>query len=192
MAHTSSNNEYTTEDRKILLYWAKASIEYGLETGKPISPDLSQFSKKFSELRATFVTLEKHQQLRGCIGTLEAIRPLLEDVTQNAYAAAFNDPRFPPLQQHELEYLDIHISILSPSEPIHLTSEQDLIDQLRPGVDGLILEDKGRRGTFLPSVWESLPNPEDFLAHLKLKAGLPESYWSDTIKVQRYTAELIG
>ncbi len=190
MAHTSLNNEYNEEERKILLDWAKASIEYGLETGKPISPDLSLFPEKFSELRATFVTLEKHKQLRGCIGTLEAIRPLLEDVTQNAFAAAFNDPRFPPLQRNELDDLAIHISILSPAEPMTFNSEQDLIAQLRPGIDGLILEDRGRRGTFLPSVWESLPNPEDFLAQLKLKAGLPETYWSDTIRVYRYTTEM--
>ncbi len=190
MAHTSLNNEYNEEERKILLDWAKASIEYGLETEKPISPDLSLFPEKFSELRATFVTLEKHKQLRGCIGTLEAIRPLLEDVTQNAFAAAFNDPRFPPLQRNELDDLAIHISILSPAEPMTFNSEQDLIAQLRPGIDGLILEDRGRRGTFLPSVWESLPNPEDFLAHLKLKAGLPESYWSDSIRVYRYTTEM--
>ncbi len=191
MAHTSLNNEYNEQERKILLDWAKASIEYGLETGRPISPDLSQFPEKFSEPRATFVTLEKHNQLRGCIGTLEAIRPLLEDVTQNAFSAAFNDPRFPPVQQNELDDLAIHISILSPAKPVSFTLEQDLIAQLRPGIDGLIIEDKGRRGTFLPSVWESLPNPEDFLAHLKLKAGLPESYWSDSIKIYRYTTEMI-
>ena len=191
MAHTSLNHEYNEEERTILLDWAKASIEYGLEAGKPISPDLSLFPEKFSELRATFVTLEKHKRLRGCIGTLEAIRPLLEDVTQNAFAAAFNDPRFPPLQRNELDNLAIHISILSPAEPMTFSSEQDLIAQLRPGIDGLILEDRGRRGTFLPSVWESLPNPEDFLAHLKLKAGLPESYWSNTLKIYRYTTEMI-
>ncbi len=191
MEHTSLSNEYNEKERKILLDWAKASIEFGLETGRPISPDLSQFPEKFSELRATFVTLEKHKQLRGCIGTLEAIRPLLEDVTQNAFAAAFNDPRFPPVQQNELEDLAIHISILSLAKPITFTSEQDLIAQLRPGIDGLIIEDKGRRGTFLPSVWESLTDPEDFLAHLKLKAGLPRAYWSDSIKIYRYTTEMI-
>jgi AmmeMemoRadiSam system protein A len=191
MAHTLLSNEFNEEERKILLDWAKASIEYGLETGRPISPDLSQFPEKFSERRATFVTLEKHKQLRGCIGTLEAIRPLLEDITQNAFAAAFNDPRFLPVQRNELDDLAIHISVLSPAKPMTFTSEQDLITQLHPGIDGLIIEDKGRRGTFLPSVWESLPKPEDFLSHLKLKAGLPENYWSNTIKIYRYTTEMI-
>ena len=185
------NDPYNPEDRKILLDLAKASIEQGLITGNPISPDISTLSKKITEQRATFVTLEKNQQLRGCIGMLQATRSLVEDVAHNAFAAAFNDSRFPALERQELEYLEIYISILNPSEPIYFSSEQDLLGQLRPGIDGLILETGSHRGTFLPTVWQSLPEPEKFLAHLKQKAGLPKDFWSNTLRIQRYTTELI-
>jgi AmmeMemoRadiSam system protein A len=187
----SLKNKYNPEDCKVLLKWAKASIQHGLETGRPIAPNLPDFPTKLTEQRATFVTLEKIQQLRGCIGMLQATRPLVEDIANNAFAAAFKDPRFPALKKQELEYLDIHISILSPSESLTFSSEQDLLAQLRPGLDGLILEEGSKRGTFLPTVWESLSEPKEFLTHLKQKAGLPENYWSDTLKIQRYTTELI-
>ena len=104
----------------------------------------------------------------------------------------FKDPRFPPLKQSELKELEIHLSILSPSEPINFTSEEDLIAQIRPNIDGLILESGSRRGTFLPSVWQSIPTSEQFLNHLKQKAGLAKNYWSDQIKVYRYTTEMIN
>ena len=184
-------NQYNPEHRKILLDLAKASIEQGLVTGKPISPNLSTFPAKLTEQRATFVTLEKNQQLRGCIGMLQATRSLVEDVANNAFAAAFNDPRFPALREEELQHLEIHISILSTPEPIIFSSEQDLLAQLRPGIDGLILEEGSKRGTFLPTVWKSLSEPEKFLTYLKQKAGLSENYWSNTLKIQRYTTELI-
>jgi len=142
-------------------------------------------------LRATFVTLQKQGELRGCIGRLEAARPLAEDIAGNAYSAAFEDPRFQPLHESELDGLEIHLSLLTPSEPLAFTSEQDLLDQLRPGEDGLILAEGSRRGTFLPSVWEQLTTPRQFLEHLKLKAGLPASYWSNSIKAWRYRAEVI-
>ena len=122
---------------------------------------------------------------------LEAVRPLARDVAENAFSAAFRDNRFPPLAADEFDDLELHISILSPPEPMTFRSEQDLIAQIRPEIDGLILEEGLRRGTFLPSVWESLPNPHQFLKHLKQKAGLPTEYWSDTIKVSRYTAEIV-
>ena len=184
-------NQYNFEHRKILLDLAKASIEQGLITSKPISPKLSNFPAKLTEHRATFITLEKNQQLRGCIGMLQATRSLLEDVANNAYSAAFKDPRFPALEKQELEHIEIHISILSAPEPLYFSSEQDLLAQLHPGIDGLILEEGSKRGTFLPTVWQSLPEPEKFLAHLKQKAGFSENYWSDTLKIQRYTTELI-
>lgn len=142
-------------------------------------------------MRATFVTLEILGKLCGCIGTLEAIRSLAEDIAHNAYAAAFRDPRFPPVRQWDIERLDIHLSLLTPAEPVSFTSEDDLLQQLAAGEDGLILEEGLRRGTFLPSVWESLPNPRTFLQHLKLKAGLPKDYWSDSIRIYRYRTEAI-
>jgi AmmeMemoRadiSam system protein A len=115
----------------------------------------------------------------------------VEDVADNAYAAAFRDPRFPTLTQDEYPMLQYHISVLNPPEPMTFTSEDDLLKQIRPNIDGLVLSDKGMRGTFLPSVWESLPTAEQFLSHLKQKAGLPADYWSDTVKVERYTVENI-
>jgi uncharacterized protein len=175
-----------------LLALAKASIEHGLLTGRPITVGLPAYPAEFKEKTATFVTLHVNHQLRGCIGTLEAIRPLAEDVVQNAFSAAFKDSRFPPLQADELKDLEVHLSILTPAVPISFTSEQDLVAQLQPGVDGLILQEGHRSGTFLPSVWENLPKPEQFLRHLKQKAGLPPDYWSGQIRAYRYQTEYIG
>ena len=142
--------------------------------------------------RACFVTLTINDELRGCIGTLEAYRPLYQDLAENSRASALRDPRFPPLREQELEAVEIHISILSPPEPMEFRSEVDLLEQIRPGVDGLILTEGGHRGTFLPSVWEQLPTPELFLGHLKQKAGLPPTYWSNTLEISRYTTESFG
>jgi len=174
----------------ILKELAKASIEYGLKNGNPLPIDLATMPSELTEQRASFVTLEKQGQLRGCIGMLEACRPLAEDIAKNSYAAAFSDPRFPPLKQSELNELSIHISILSPPESIPCQSETDLIQQLQPGIDGLILDDGYHRATFLPSVWESLPKEIDFIHHLKMKAGLAENDWSDDLQAYRYTTEI--
>lgn len=174
-----------------LLALAKASIREGLQTGRPLKIDPAGFPAELKERRATFVTLQINRKLRGCIGVLQPVRPLAEDIAENAFSAAFSDPRFPPLTSEEFNTLAIHLSILTPAEPVSFTSEQDLIAQLQPGIDGLILQEGHRRGTFLPSVWETLPKPEDFLKHLKLKAGLPAGYWSDTIRISRYETEYI-
>lgn len=181
----------TEQNRRRLLDLAKVSIDHGLKTGKPFKPDLNDYPDELTVPRATFVTLLKRGELRGCIGMLDAVRPLAQDVAENAFSAAFKDYRFPPLTADESGDLEIHISILSLPEPIVFVSEQDLIAQMRPGVDGLILEEGFKRGTFLPSVWASLPDPVQFLRHLKQKAGLAANYWSDTVKVSRYTAEII-
>jgi AmmeMemoRadiSam system protein A len=180
------------EDQQRLLELAKSSIQHGLQTGRPLKIDLDDYPAELTERRATFVTLQTNHQLRGCIGMLEAVRPLAEDIAENAYSAAFKDPRFPPLETRELDNLDIHLSILTPAEPVSFNSEQDLISRLQPGIDGLILQEGHRRGTFLPSVWESLPEPEQFLRHLKQKAGLPPDYWSENIQVYRYQTEMVG
>ena len=168
---------------------ARHAIEFGLEHGRPPEINITDFDTELQQNSATFVTLHRHNQLRGCIGILQPLRPLAEDVVQNAWAAAFSDTRFMPLARNELEALDIHISILGTPETIIFDSESDLVQQLRPGVDGLILEDGYHRGTFLPSVWEQLPSRHEFFRHLKQKAGLPPDYWSDTLTVQRYTVE---
>lgn len=182
----------TESERNILLKLARDSIEHGLRTGKPLKIKISNYASELTVDRACFVTLERQGQLRGCIGMLEAVRPLVEDVAENAFAAAFRDPRFPPLSEDELADLDIHISILSPAELIDFSSEQDLLSKIRPGIDGLILQDGYHRGTFLPSVWEQLPDPRQFLRHLKQKAGLPTDYWSDSVKISRYTTEMFS
>ncbi|MCK9396305.1 MAG: AmmeMemoRadiSam system protein A [Methylobacter sp.] len=179
------------ENRQRLLDLAKTSIVHGLQAGRPLTINLDDYPPELTEPRATFVTLQTNDQLRGCIGMLEAVRPLVEDIAENAFSAAFKDPRFPPLDASELSDLEIHLSILTPAEPVLFSSEQDLVSQLQPGIDGLILQEGYRRGTFLPSVWESLPEPKQFLRHLKQKAGLPPDYWSDNIRIFRYHAEII-
>ena len=169
--------------------WHRFAVAW--KQGAPLSVD-DYFDEHGAQVKlpdyqgAAFVTLKKDDQLRGCIGSLSAYRPLCEDIAENAYAAAFRDPRFNALTEAELDDIELSISVLTPPEMIVFTSEEDLIAQLRPGVDGLIMTEGGNRGTFLPSVWENYPQAESFLKHLKMKAGLPASYWSGTIKVERY------
>lgn len=135
---------------------------------------------------ACFVTLHKHGALRGCIGSLLPRRPLGEDVAANARAAAFHDPRFPPLGSDELKDVDIEVSVLSDPEPIFPADEAALMAMLHPGVDGLILEYGVHRSTFLPQVWEQLSTPEEFLTHLKQKGGLPADFWHPDMRISRY------
>lgn len=184
-------SNFSLTERKVLLDLVDISINYGLKHRRLVQIDASVYSKQLQENGAVFVTLELDGNLRGCIGSLEAYQPLAQDVTQNAYSAAFRDPRFAPVSAEEYLYVTKHISVLSKPEPLLFSSEEDLLHKIRPNVDGLILIDTGLRGTFLPAVWESLPNPHEFLRHLKMKAGLAPDYWSDTIKIERYTAEMI-
>lgn len=180
---------FNLRQRKKLLQLARDSLAWGIKTGKAKPVKKEQFDSELQQPAACFVTLHRNNQLRGCIGSLEARRPLVEDVSKNAFAAGFQDPRFPPLQESELDQLGLSISVLTPAQEMHFTSQQDLLKQLTPGVDGLILQEGQRRGTFLPSVWEQLPEAEPFLQHLKLKAGLPADYWSDKLRVFRYATE---
>ncbi len=138
---------------------------------------------------ATFVTLTRHGDLRGCIGSLEAWRPLAQDVQENAIGAAFRDPRFEPLTADELPITRVEISLLTPAEPIFFTSEADALAQLRPEIDGVIFTAGHRRSTFLPQVWEQLPGPASFMANLKQKAGLPANYWGSDVHLERYTVK---
>ena len=179
----------TPNQRQHLLQVARASIEHGLSKGMPLHPDHED--PELNRQGASFVTLNRHGELRGCIGSLEPRVALIDDVATNAFNAAFKDPRFPQLTRTELQDLEIHISILSATEPMHFSSEADLLRQLRPGIDGLVMQEGHRRGTCLPQVWESLPDPVDFLNHLKRKAGLPAHYWSPTLQVERYSVESI-
>jgi AmmeMemoRadiSam system protein B/AmmeMemoRadiSam system protein A len=136
---------------------------------------------------ASFVTLRKHGELRGCIGTLRAQRPLGVDVEHNARAAAFADPRFAPLARHEFDAIRIEVSLLSEPVPLPVASERELLAALRPHVDGVVFEFGERRSTFLPQVWQTLPDPRRFLGELKRKAGLPADFWSDEVRISRYT-----
>lgn len=171
------------EEQHVLLTLARAAIAAVLHGEPP--PALPQIPRLLLE-GACFVTLKERGELRGCIGTLTAHRPLAEDVRHNARNAAFRDPRFPPLSAAEFPGIGISISVLTPPRPFAVTDEAQLLHELRSGEDGLILEDGGHRATFLPAVWEQLPAPATFLAHLKRKAGLPVNHWSPTLRFSRY------
>ena len=136
---------------------------------------------------ASFVTLTQGGQLRGCIGSLEARRPLLDDIKANAVAAALRDPRFAPLTAAELTHTDIEVSVLSPMQPMRFDSEAHALSQLQPGIDGLLFEYQHHRSTFLPQVWEQLPAAPQFMAHLKRKAGLAPDFWAEGVRLHRYT-----
>ncbi len=140
-----------------------------------------------AEPGASFVTLTRQGELRGCIGTLEAHRPLGEDVRENALAAAFRDPRFMPLSREEFDDVRVEVSLLSPHEALAVGSEKDALAVLRPGIDGVVFEYGHYRSTFLPQVWEQLPDPAEFMAQLKRKAGLPLDFWEDSVRLSRYT-----
>ncbi len=169
----------------ILLRLAREAIAARFGTSLPPVPDVAWLA----EPGATFVTLTQHGDLRGCIGSLVAYRPLLEDVRANAVAAAFHDPRFEPMREEELAYTRVEVSLLSPVQPMAFASERNALDQLRPGVDGVIFECFHHRSTFLPQVWEQLPTREEFMAHLKRKAGLAGDFWSPDVRLSRYTVD---
>jgi uncharacterized protein len=176
-----------------LLEVAWGSIRHGLRCGVPLELQPLEFEATLRELGASFVTLRISDELRGCTGTLEAVRPLVEDVAHNAFGSAFRDSRFAPLGPEEFPGLNLHISILDPPERLAVASEEELLRVLHPGKDGLVLEEGVRRATFLPGVWEQLPAPGDFVGQLKQKAGLPLDHWSPTLRLFRYaTREIEG
>jgi AmmeMemoRadiSam system protein A len=184
--------KYSETEKQSMLKLAHDAIAHGLEHNQMMQIDLAAYPQNLQKKQPCFVTLHLKDQLRGCIGSSHAHQPLANDIVHNAHAAAFGDPRFFPLTPEEFKNIDIHISVLNEPEPLQFDSEEDLIHKLRPNIDGLILTENNHRGTFLPSVWESLPDPKQFWKHLKLKAGLPEDYWSNTLKIERYTVESIG
>jgi len=189
---STEHDSLDPQARRLLLEVAWESIRHGLAVGAPWRTDLAAYPPALRAEGAAFVTLHHRGALRGCIGHLEAVQPLVLDVADNAFAAAFRDPRFPRLEPSELEGLRLDCSVLTPPEPMTFLDEDDLLRQLRPGIDGLILEDGRSRGTFLPAVWESLPEPRDFLLALKQKASLPPNYWSRTLRIARYRTESFG
>lgn len=176
-------------DRELLKRLARQSITLGFGRREPAPFDQADLPQNLLVAGASFVTLSRQGHLRGCRGTLVAARPMTQDIWDNAWASAFDDPRFPPLLQAELADLELEISLLSPPEPLPARSESELLAQLRPGIDGLVLIHGARRATFLPKVWESLPEPQRFVAELKKKAGWPRDFWSPGLHCERYTTE---
>ncbi len=180
----------TDEEKRYLLHCAREVIRHAVLGQKPYQIDATEVPSTLQRPGATFVTLRVGQQLRGCIGSLVARRPLIEDVRQNALAAAFEDPRFSPLTQAEFENVHIELSVLSQPEPLAYDGPEDLIQKLRPGIDGVVIERGWNRATFLPQVWEQIPDPEEFLEHLCYKAHLPQNAWCTVdLQVQTYQVE---
>jgi uncharacterized protein len=178
-------------DRGELLRLARASIERGLAE-RQLAPAPAVSSAALAERRATFVTLTAADDLRGCCGSIEPRFPLAEDVWRNAWASAFADPRFPSLSAAEYPRIEVHISVLSPLERLIVSSENELLASLQPGSDGLVLQLGAARATFLPAVWETLSDPQEFVRQLKLKAGWRADVWSADVEVWRYTTESFG
>jgi AmmeMemoRadiSam system protein A len=182
-----------TPERRELLALARASIDATLSSGSAVrglvplttAPLLPGLTVR----RSSFVTLRHGEELRGCCGTLDAPRPLAEDVWRNAWAAAFNDYRFPPLTATEWPHMNVHLSLLTVPEPLDIATEEQLLDLLRPSIDGLVLESDAGRATFLPAVWEQIPDPVQFVRQLKMKAGWSATYWSSSVRCSRYTTE---
>lgn len=167
----------------ILLAIARESLAAALGMGE----ESVRHEPWLREPGATFITLRRLGGLRGCVGTIQAHRPLLEDVRHNARSAAFSDLRFPPVERFEYPEISMEVSLLSPCEACELGCEEEVLGRLRPGIDGIVFEYGERRSTFLPQVWEQLPDPSDFLAHLKHKAGLAPSFWHADVRLWRYT-----
>ena len=175
--------------RKQLLGVARQTLASRFKRGKPPAVNVASFVPPLQTYCASFVTLEQEGRLRGCIGSLRAHKPLVEDVSTNALKAAFEDPRFRPLRPEELAGTTLKLALLSPPGRMGFADQADLEAQLVPHRDGLILRDGRHAGTFLPMVWEKLDTPRAFLEALKLKAGLPKDHWSETLTIDRYHAE---
>lgn len=166
----------------------KKSILAGLNKEAPLC---EKTPAVFNQLGACFVTLEKHDNLRGCIGSIIAYSSLMNDLIKNSQNSAFSDPRFQPLRREEFDELSINVSLLSDPEEMHFENEADLLTQIRPFVDGIIIKERGYQAVYLPSVWEQLPDKTLFLNSLKVKAGLSENYFSQTFEAYRFTTEYI-
>lgn len=182
----SSYIDLSVEEKQQLLDIARQSIRSGLDTGKALTIDRTEFDGNLTAAFGTFVTLKQRGELRGCMGCLQTSDTLVQSVANSAFNAAFRDPRFPSLSRNEIPQTELEISVLSVMEPMPVKSREDLLNQLAPGIDGLLLEDGRHRSTFLPKVWDDLKRPEAFLEHLLAKAGLAPDYWSDTLCFSRY------
>jgi AmmeMemoRadiSam system protein A len=173
----------------LLLDIAETAVIDGLRGRMPTAPAASALPPSLRDPVGVFVTLKVDGALNGCIGAIEGTEPLGHGAARNAWSAAFDDPRLPPLRPSDYPRLTIEISVLSPLEPIAARTRADLLTQLRPGVDGLLISTGRRQCVFLPTVWEHLPDPGAFLDHLQLKAGLPPGVWPPRMRAFRFTAE---
>ncbi|HSG39488.1 MAG TPA: AmmeMemoRadiSam system protein A [Thermoanaerobaculia bacterium] len=179
----STSESWGPERGRLLLRIARESVAEALGLGA----SGSYGEPWLREPGATFVTLRWRNSLRGCVGSVQAYRPLFEDVWRNARASAFHDTRFPPLEPREYSDVSVEVSLLSPPEPLACSCEEEALCLLRPGVDGIVLEYQECRSTFLPQVWEQLPDPRDFLYQLRRKAGLRPGFWAPEVRLSRYT-----
>jgi AmmeMemoRadiSam system protein A len=165
------------DEKRFLLHLARESIERAVN-GQPLPRlDLNALSSELKAPGATFVTLTENGELRGCIGALQAYQPLAADVTEHAVASALEDYRFPSVSPAEVPLLHIEVSRLTEPQPLEYGNAEELLAKLRPGVDGVILQEGPRRATFLPQVWDELPEKERFLSQLCMKMGAPPDLW---------------
>jgi hypothetical protein len=172
-----------------LVSLARRSLVDAVREGRELRIDLAELAPALRAWGASFVTLRRGGELRGCIGSLEAERPLALDVARSAHRAATADPRFPAVHPDELDSLSLHVSVLGPLERLHVATREELLAALRPGSDGLVLQQGGRRATFLDSVWEQLRTAEEFVRELERKAGLAADAWRQAVECWRYSAE---
>jgi AmmeMemoRadiSam system protein A len=184
-----TNTSLTNDEKQLLLKLARQSIELAVSHQLLPVLILSGYSPTLREPGAAFVTLTEESELRGCIGALEPYQPLVEDVREHAVAAALEDYRFPPVRPDEVKLLEIEVSRLTLAQPLDYQTGQELIKKLHPAVDGVILRDGMRRATFLPQVWEKIPNPAEFLSQLCLKMGAPHDLWQRK-KLQVFTYQV--
>jgi AmmeMemoRadiSam system protein A len=184
--------DLSADEQACLLEIARQSILHGLDSGTALQVDVAKLEANLRVDSAVFTTLTIAGNLRGCIGSLQPSAPLAQAVANTAFSAAYQDRRFAKVQVDEIEKLRIEVAVLSALELIEADSRQVLLDSLQPGVDGLLLEDRGHRSTFLPKVWEKITTPNEFVEQLMRKAGLAAGYWSSTIRCYRYHSTSFG
>jgi len=184
--------DLSADEQAHLLDIARQSIVRGLDSGAALRLEVTRLEARLRVDSAVFITLTLAGALRGCIGSLQPSAPLAQAVANSAFNAAFRDRRFAQVQAGEIEKIRIEVSVLSPMELIAVNSRQALLDDLRPEVDGLLMEDQGYRSTFLPKVWEKIATPNEFVGQLMQKAGLAAEHWSSTIRFYRYHSTSFG
>ncbi len=183
---------YTAIQRQQMLDIAQRSIQHGLHLSTRLRVNYKGIEAGLLKPRACFITLKIGQEICGRMGSLEPNMALIENIAHNAHSAAFNDPRFVPITKEAIEHLTIGITVLGEIETINCDNEKELLTQLTPQTDGVILSEDDLTATFLPDVWQQLIEPKDFIQQLKIQAGLAEDYWSDTLRFERFQVKEIS